>query len=97
MKKKDRINIVFTRHGNGRLVDREITQAQVRLIVMNPTEIIPGNANGKFQCFGSPRDPPYLDSPFLVVIYAQISTNIKVITSMWQDRAGLEANGFNRI
>ncbi len=97
MSKKDKINIIFTRHANSRLADREITKTQVRLVLMNPTQIIQGNEPGKFECFGLPRNPPYLDSTFLVVIYAQTGTNIKVITSMWQDRAGLIANGFNRI
>lgn len=59
-----RINIIFTKHGDGRLIDREITRTQVRFVIHNPTKVIPGNGNNKFECFGSPIDPPYDDSPF---------------------------------
>lgn len=97
MQRRGRTNITFTRHAESRLVDREITRAQVTSVLINPREIVRNGSNNNFRCFGTPDDIPYPDEPFLVVIYEQRNTQITVITVMWQSRGGLIANGFNTI
>jgi len=86
----------ITGHCQGRMIQREITEEQIRAVVLNPISVIPVN-NNKFRCYGSVNNPPYASEPFLLVIYARHINEIVVITTMWQDRGGLRANGFNNI
>ena len=39
-----------------------------------PLEIIPGNSDDTFICYGIPDNLPYPDEPFLLVIYEQTNT-----------------------
>ncbi len=97
MQRRDRRKIDFTRHAEKRLIDREITRAQVLTVLMNPDDVLQADSDDRFKCYGTPGDIPYPEEPFLVVIYEQTNIKIKVITIMWQDTGGLRASGFSRI
>ncbi len=95
MERQPRVRI--TGHCQERMIQREITEEQVHAVVLNPISNIYDSENNNFKCFSLVNDAPYASEPFLLVIYTRHINENVVITTMWQDKGGLRANGFNNI
>lgn len=73
-----------------RMLNRDITETQVREVLQNPTEVISVR-------YGRSAAHRNLQGKELVVIYEKKNGKIEVITALWVDKRRLHRLGFTRI
>jgi len=82
--------IIIKPHATMRMMDRDITETQIREVLQNPTEVISVR-------YGRLAAHRKLQRRELVVVYEKKNGKIEVITALWVDKRRLHRLGFTRI
>jgi hypothetical protein len=77
-------------HAELRMRDRGISEAEVRVVVQSPKEVV-SVRYGRLAAFGE------VDERKLVVIYERKNDVIEVVTTLWVDDRRLRALGFTGV
>lgn len=82
--------VIIKPHAEMRMLDRGITEMQVREVLRSPAEVI-SVRYGRFAAYRK------LQARELVVVYEKKNKEIEVITVLWVDKRRLRRLGFTRI